>query len=248
MFENNKEKTLDQDMTASSPGAKHARISMPFGPEGGPNGLVDHIQAKAAGMFASSRGSHAWEHTQRVFQLCRHIGAAEGVDMEVLLSAACLHDIGRVYQDATDGKVCHAEKGVELARPLIEPLPIAEDRKANILHCIHAHRFRKPPIPGTAEARVLFDADKLDAIGAVGVARAFQFAGEVGARLHNPNVDVKDTRPYTCEDTGFREFKVKLSKIKDRMLTREGARMANSRHTFMAAFFDRLQAEHRGDE
>lgn len=209
--------------------------------------LVAQIKQQAESMFVSSRGSHAWEHTQRVFQLCRYIGAAEGVDMEVLLSAACLHDIGRAHQDATNGKVCHAEKGVELARPLIDPLPIADDRKSNILHCIHAHRFRKPPLPGTAEARVLFDADKLDAIGAVGVARAFQFAGEVGARLHNPNVDVENTRSYTSEDTGFREFKVKLSKIKDRMLTREGARMAKTRHAFMAAFFDRLQAEHRGD-
>jgi uncharacterized protein len=209
--------------------------------------LVDRIKSSAEKMFASARGSHAWEHTQRVFRLCRHIGAVEGVDMDVLLIAACLHDIGRVHQDTSDGKVCHAEKGVALARPIIEPLPLADDRKINILHCIHAHRFRKPPVPITAEARVLFDADKLDAIGAVGVARAYLFAGEVGARLHNPDVDVENTRPYTSEDTGFREFKVKLSKIKEGMLTREGAGMAERRHAFMAAFFDRLQAEHRGE-
>jgi len=210
--------------------------------------LVDQIKSKAEQMFASARGSHAWEHTQRVYQLCRHIGAVEGADMEVLLMAASLHDIGRVYQDNSDGKVCHAEKGVELARPIIEPLPIAGDRKNNVLHCIQAHRFRKPPMPETAEARVLFDADKLDAIGAVGVARAYLFAGEVGARLHNPDVDVENTRPYTSEDTGYREFKVKLSKIKDGMQTREGGRMAAARHAFMTAFFERLQAEHRGDE
>ena len=100
----------------------------------------------------------------------------------------------------------------------------------------------------TVEARVLFDADKLDAIGAVGVARAYLFAGEVGARLHNPDVDLENTRPYTSEDTGYREFKVKLSKIKDCMMTREGGRIAGERHAFMAAFFERLQAEHRGDK
>ena len=210
--------------------------------------LVDHIKLSAEQMFASARGSHAWEHTQRVFRLCRHIGAAEGADMDVLLMAACLHDIGRVYQDTSDGKVCHAEKGVELAHPVIDPLSMAKRRKTNILHCIHAHRFRKPPHPETIEARVLFDADKLDAIGAVGVARAYLFAGEIGARLHNPDVDVKATRPYTSEDTGFREFKVKLSKIKTCMLTREGTRLAEKRHAFMAAFFERLQIEHRGDE
>ena len=209
--------------------------------------LVEEIKSKAEQMFASARGSHAWEHTQRVYQLCRHIGVVEGADMEVLLLAACLHDIGRIYQDTSDGKVCHAEKGVELARPIIEPLPITGNRKNNVLHCIQAHRFRKPPIPETAEARVLFDADKLDAIGSVGVARAYLFAGEVGARLHNPHMDVENTRPYTSEDTGYREFKVKLSKIKDGMLTREGGRMAAARHAFMTAFFERLQAEHRGD-
>jgi uncharacterized protein len=166
--------------------------------------------------------------------------------MEVLLMAACLHDIGRVFQDASNGRVCHAEKGVELARPVMESLAIAKDRRNNVLHCIHAHRFRRPPMPETAEARVLFDADKLDAIGAVGVARAYLFAGEVGARLHNPDVDVANTRPYTSEDTGYREFKVKLSRIKDGMLTREGNRMAAARHAFMADFFERLQAEHRG--
>lgn len=216
--------------------------------EDGPDTMVAGIKLRAEKMFSATRGSHDWEHTQRVLQLCRRIGMDEGVDMEVLLAAACLHDIGRACQDTTNGKICHAEKGRELACPIIEPLPITKERKENILHCIHAHRFRNPPAPATPEAKVLFDADKLDAIGAVGVARAFLFAGEVGARLHNPDVDLQKTRPYTREDTGFREFKVKLSRIKDGMLTREGTRIAGRRHAFMQAFFDRLQAEYRGKE
>jgi len=247
MVETNKAKTLDGTVSVRALEAKPARNSIPFSPEAEPGSLVAQVNGRAEAMFASARGSHAWEHTQRVCRLCRHIGAAEGVDMDVLLIAACLHDIGRAYQDTSDGKVCHAEKGVELARPMVASLPIDEDRKANILHCIRAHRFRKPPLPETAEARVLFDADKLDAIGAVGVARAYLFAGEVGARLHNPDVDVEKTQPYSREDTGFREFKVKLSKIKACLLTREGARMAEKRHAFMAAFFERLQAEHTGN-
>jgi uncharacterized protein len=96
------------------------------------------------------------------------------------------------------------------------------------------------------EAKVLFDADKLDAIGAVGVARTFLFAGEVGAKLHNPHVELQNTAPYTAEDTGYREYKLKLSRIKDRMLTQEGRRLAEERHTFMEMFFDRLTEEHKG--
>jgi uncharacterized protein len=72
------------------------------------------------------------------------------------------------------------------------------------------------------------------------------FAGEVGAKLHNPYINPEDTRPYTAEDTGYREFKLKLSKIKDRMLTAEGRRMAKERHAFMETFFERFLQEHEG--
>ena len=155
-------------------------------------------------MFASSRGSHAWEHTQRVFQLCRHIGAAEGVDMEVAL-------IGRLpprYREGSSG--CHGRQGMPRRKrggtgPPADRAVTHCSKTARPIFCIASTLTGSGnlPIPGTAEARVLFDADKLDAIGAVGVARAFQFAGEVGARLHNPNVDVENTRSYTSEDTGF---------------------------------------------
>ncbi|MBE9569906.1 MAG: phosphohydrolase, partial [Proteobacteria bacterium] len=75
---------------------------------------------------------------------------------------------------------------------------------------------------------------------------AFQFAGEIGAKLHNPSINPEDTEPYTEEDTGYREFKVKLSKIKGRMLTPEGHRMARERHIFMEKFFERFLQEYEG--
>lgn len=115
-----------------------------------------------------------------------------------------------------------------------------------MVHCIETHRFRGNNKPQTKEAKVLFDADKLDSIGAVGIGRAFQFAGEVGARLHNGGIDIKQTQSYSKEDTAYREFTVKLRKIKDRMLTEEGKRMAEERHRFMIAFFDRLNDEVEG--
>ena len=207
---------------------------------------VETIKNQAKKMFETARGSHDWEHTLRVYKLCEKIGAVEGADMEILLIAACLHDIGRCYQDASNGQVCHAEQGEALASQLIQPMMISDDKKRNILHCIRSHRFRGDRHPETREAKVLFDADKLDAIGAVGVARAFLFAGEVGARLHNSHPDIKSTKSYTREDTGFREYKVKLSRIRDRMLTKEGQRIAAERHDFMVSFFDRFLMEHEG--
>ncbi|MBW1740907.1 MAG: HD domain-containing protein [Deltaproteobacteria bacterium] len=207
---------------------------------------IEDIKAFAVKHFSSARGSHDWEHTQRVYNLCMHIGRVEGADLEVLEIAAYLHDVGRSYEDESKGTVCHAERGAEIACGLLEKYPISDKQKANIIHCIRSHRFRGNRQPETLEAKVLFDADKLDAIGAVGIGRAFLFAGEVGAKLHNPYINVEETEAYTEEDTGYREFKLKLSKIKDRMLTGEGKHMAQERHAFMEMFFQRFNEEYEG--
>jgi uncharacterized protein len=123
---------------------------------------------------------------------------------------------------------------------------LSESRKHNIVHCIRSHRFRGNHTPRTLEAKVLFDADKLDAIGAVGVARAFLFAGEVGACLHNSDMIIEDSKPYSIDDTGFREYKIKLCKIRDRILTAEGRKIADERHAFMQDFFNRFIEEYEG--
>ncbi len=210
-------------------------------------GILDAVRDLARGYFHGARGSHDWDHTLRVCRLCRRIGTAEGVDLIVVLTAAYLHDIGRSCQDDAGGTVCHAEKGARLAESDLEQLSLSENQRQNILHCIRSHRFRGSHQPRTPEARVLFDADKLDAIGAVGVARAFLFAGEVGARLHSDVKNIEETRPYSIDDTGFREFKVKLCKIRQRMLTGEGRRLAEERHAFMEKFFNRFLEEYRGE-
>jgi uncharacterized protein len=210
-------------------------------------GLIDQIARRAEALFATARGSHDWEHTRRVRRLSERIGRAEGADQTVVSMAACLHDIGRSTEDSSDGGVCHAEKGAEMATPIVAELPLAAHRCDNILHCIRTHRYRGGQVPRTLEARVLFDADKLDAIGAVGVARAYLFAGEVGAKLHNPDLDPAAAPAYSAEDTGYREYCVKLVKIKNRMLTSEGRRLAAGRHAFMVAFFNRFLQEYRGE-
>ena len=78
------------------------------------------------------------------------------------------------------------------------------------------------------------------------MARAYLFAGELGACLHNPMVRPEETEPYSRNDTGHREYVVKLSKIRDRMLTAEGRRLAEERHAFMTQFFNRFLEEYQG--
>jgi len=211
--------------------------------------LIAQIKEEAKKFFTNAKGSHDWEHTERVHNLCVHIGEREKADMEIVRLVAFLHDIGREDQDRLNGKVCHAERGAALARELLRRHGMEEDKIDRIVHCIETHRFRnrKGKTPKSKEAKVLFDADKLDAIGATGIGRAFLFAGEVGAKLHNKDSDVENTEPYTKEDTAYREFVVKLRKIRERMLTRQGKKIAEERHKFMVQFFDRLNKEVEGE-
>jgi uncharacterized protein len=121
-----------------------------------------------------------------------------------------------------------------------------------VAHAIAAHRFRTRPEPATLEAQVLFDADKVDAMGAVGVARAFAYGGAHGQRLWAPieSVDVagwleEGDDPHN--HTPVHEFVVKLSRLKERLFTPTGRSIAEERHAAMVAFFQRFDAEVRGE-
>lgn len=208
--------------------------------------VLEAIRQESQAYFRDARGSHDWDHTERVYELCLRIGRKERADLDVLRLAALPHDIGREEEDRSNGRTCHAAKGAVLADEILRKHGIGAKRIGQVVRCIETHRYRGRLVPDSLEGKILFDADKLDSIGAVGIGRAFLFAGEVGARLHDPKIKVRKTRPYTKEDTAYREFLVKLSKIKVRMFTAEGRRMARERHTFMVEFFDRLNKESAG--
>ncbi len=207
-----------------------------------PEGLVKEVKR----ILDGRNKSHGWDHTERVYRLCMRIGKKENADLKILALAALLHDIGRECEKRSGGKVCHAEKSAFLARKILRKYGIDEETIEKVVHCIESHRFRGKKVPKSKEAKILFDADKLDSIGAVGIGRAFLFAGEVGAKLHNKDVDISKTKSYTEEDTAYREYMVKLRKVKDRMLTPEGKRLAEGRHRFMEEFFERLHKEVEG--
>lgn len=207
----------------------------------------DEIAKEIEKRYQKVRKSHDWEHTQRVYNLCMKIGEKESADLEILKLAAVLHDIGRDEQDNSNGKLCHAQRGAVLARKILEKYNLPQEQINKIIHCIETHRFRGDKIPCSKEAKILYDADKLDAIGAIGIGRAFVFAGEIGAKVHDKDIDIDNTKSYTEEDTAYREFLVKLKKIKDRMLTEEGRKIAEERHKFMLDYFERLNKEVEGE-
>ncbi|NPB08884.1 MAG: HD domain-containing protein [Thermodesulfobacteria bacterium] len=209
--------------------------------------LWEKLEEEARRYYEADDGSHRLDHVKRVMALAEHLARSEGADLDVVRVAALFHDIGRAEEKRTRGKVCHARYGAELTRRILEKYGLPQEFIERVTEAIATHRFRSDRRPQTIEAKVLFDADKLDALGAVGIGRAFLFAGAVGARLHNPEVELEKTEPYSLEDTAWREFKLKLSKIRDQMLTSEGRRLAEGRHRFMEEFFERLHREVAGE-
>ena len=139
----------------------------------------------------------------------------------------------------------HAQAGADLARKLLAGQP--SEKVEAVAHAIAAHRFRRGPEPRTLEARVLFDADKLDAIGAVGVARAFHYGGTMGQRLWaEVPADYQETPATAGEHTPVHEYVYKLARIRQRLLTDSARRLAEERHAFMVAFYERLEREIHG--
>ena len=163
----------------------------------------------------------------------------------LLQTAALLHDIG-LDQGRAGHEVSAANRAKEILKNLAQGY--SDQFIAAVAHAIEAHRFRSGPSPETLEAKVLFDADKLDSIGAIGIARAFAFSGWRGQKLW-ADVPPDYTDPLTghaadsTQHTAVHEYIVKLSKIKDRMQTPTGKHLAQQRHDFMVKFYEQLARE-----
>jgi len=201
--------------------------------------------------YDENDAAHSFEHVLRVWRLAERIGHAEGADMEVLQAAALLHDVGRGEQSRS-GR-CHAEVGAELARAILAGQP--PGKVEAVARAIAEHRFRGSAIPSTVEAQVLYDADKLDAIGAIGVARAYAIAG---ARRQHLWTEVDPSYAQRAPEEGkddlenaghtpVHEYLFKLSKLAARMCTATGRQLAQQRHAYMTEFFERLAQEVAGE-
>ncbi len=209
-----------------------------------------------------SSSAHDLEHTFRVLKLAKKIAEEEGkADMEVIELAALLHDIARVREDNDKtGNIDHAVSGAEMARKILSELAYPKRTIDAVCHSIRTHRFRGENVPKTLEAKILFDADKLDAIGAVGIARAYMIAGERGEPLYR---DVPDLDAYKKENlVGGKlsgrikdiskhsvniEYETKFKRIPERLFTNTAKKIAKERLEFMDNFFKRLKKEVKGE-
>jgi uncharacterized protein len=166
-------------------------------------------------------GSHGYEHTERVIELCMVLGTRLGADMEVLIPAAILHDIGRKHDN-------HAQRGAEMAREILQEQGYTKVNE--IVHVIDVHSFSAGGEAKTIEAQILSDADKLDAMGAMGIYRSAQYSVE-----HE-----RDQAEF------INHFNEKLLKLKDLLYTDAAKKLADKRHRFMLQYLDQLDKELKG--
>ncbi len=199
-----------------------------------------------AAAAAASTPSHDLDHVRRVVGLARRMARAEGADEDLAACAAWLHDIERAAEDR--GGPDHAIAGAATVRRLLAGRPeLTAAEVEAVAEAIACHRFRSARAPTTPLARCLFDADKLDAMGAVGVGRAYMMAGEQGQRLHTRIAEGAAPRHMRDIEQGtyspVEEWSVKLRHLAQAMTTEEGRRLASARARFMEAFFRQLEEE-----
>ena len=211
--------------------------------------LFDLVYGKVRSILENAPGCHDFDHTLRVLRNARMIADGE-LDRNDTRSrfavelAALLHDCARPEEMESQGKICHAEAGAVKSETILRSCGCTDEDLIRIVsECVKRHRYRGKNAPESLIDKIVYDADKLDSIGAVGVGRSFHFAGRAGARLHNTAEEALSGEEYSREDSAYREYLVKLRKIRERMLTDAGRQLAEKRHAFMVAFFEELNEE-----
>jgi len=211
--------------------------------------IIEQTRAHVEAKFTTESTGHDYWHTYRVWQLAKHIAASEeNVDTFVLELAALLHDIADwKFHDGDE------DAGPRAARKWLESLQVENAVIEHIEDIIRNVSFKGAHVEtklATIEGRILHDADKLDAIGAIGIARTFAYGGAHARAMHDPNqaAQLHDTfEAYKNSNSPtINHFYEKLLLLKDRMFTKTGKQLAEHRHKIMENYLEEFYAEWDG--
>lgn len=210
--------------------------------------IIDQTVTYVKQELEGAEGGHDWWHIYRVWQSARHIAAGESVDMLVVELGALLHDIADAKFHNGDEEIGPAKAGTFLQRLAVPATVI--DHVVLIIRHISFKGGNNERIFYSPELGVVQDADRLDAIGAIGIARAFNYGGFKQRALHDPAIvpNLQMTREEYKKNTAptINHFYEKLLLLKDRMNTASGREMAEERHQFMEQFLTRFYQEWEG--
>lgn len=207
------------------------------------------ILIKEAARKNAGHSSHDFEHTLRVWRNAQRIAGTVKCDMLVVEAAALLHDIARHKEEIGECE-CHAAEGAKMAKGILKGLGIGEETAEKIAYCIAVHRYSKGIKPRTVEAGILQDADRLDALGAITIARVFAYGGEVKRPIYD--LSEKPMKNYIGSKekhsrNSLNHFYEKILKLKPASFnTREGRKMARLRYEFVRKYVRQLENEIRG--
>ena len=187
--------------------------------------------------------AHGWEHVLRVYHLALHLAEQEHADGFIVGMAALLHDLGRTTRGPTRS---HAERSAKLAKQLLASYDLPHERQQAILHAIMAHGYRHGIEPAMLEARVLYDADRLDSLGASGVMR-WAMTTKRGHwpefRTYHPDDPFALWREPDGQRYLLDRFFTKLLKLQEAMTTTTGRAMAARRIAFLRLYLQELLHE-----
>lgn len=191
--------------------------------------------------------AHDIEHVYRVLYNALIIAKDEkDANTDVVTAAALLHDTGRPEQ-LENPHLCHAQVGAKKAFGFLTANGFDEGFAKHVSDCILSHRFRKDSPPKSIEAKILFDADKLDAVGAIGIARTLVYNGQTKRALYALDENGSPVlREENSDDSFFREYNYKLKKLYDNFYTDKGRAIAEERRKAAEDFFNALCLEIEG--
>lgn len=188
--------------------------------------------------------AHDKEHIYRVLYIALDIARFEqNVDYDILIAACLLHDIGRQEQ-FENPKLCHAEIGAQKAYCFLIESGFKKVFAESVKACIQTHRYRNDNIPQSIEAKILFDADKIDVTGAIGIARTLLYNGQLSEALYTklPNGLISDGT-NDKQPSFFQEYKFKLEKINSCFYTKRALQIATERQQAAKAFYESMLSE-----
>lgn len=210
-------------------------------------GGFDEVRETARSYFPDEPSpAHDWHHVQRVESLAeRLLESYPGADDVTVRLAVLLHDVGRA-REARGDIDDHATWGAREAESILADHGTFQDRTEAVCHAIRVHRYSNDLEPETLEAEILCDADNLDALGAVGVARCFSFGGELGTPIHDPDLPPSED-DTAAGATNYNHFHRKILDLPERMYTDVGAEIAADRAAYVRQFLERFDREIAGE-